>query len=363
MNDRATSLQLQVLTWSNSLMAVRSLDQLAVALAQPPAAAGESLTGMLLLHDPRHELRRLAVGEGKPADSWPGLRFVDSLAGVAPGYGTLHMPWTGPYHAADHGLLIAAGAGCTHLALLPLPRSGGLTGVYNVGSRDGPIALATLGSAWLDHIGAQALASAERQLQRARLLRAGVVDPLTGWNGRHYFLARVREQVAASARHAEPASCIVIDVDGLGSLNEQRGVAAGDAVLVAVGDSIEAQVRASDSFAHLGEDEFAVLLPATAPHAASRLAERILAAVRAATVATAPGERETVRVSIGIAGLDPARFAAEIERKATADEWVSRAQAALYEAKRAGGDRYVVSEISCAGAASAAGRSARRPAR
>ena len=51
----------------------------------------------------------------------------------------------------------------------------------------------------------------------------------------------------------------MIDVDGLGSLNEQRGVAAGDAVLFEVGSVIEAQVRASDSFAHLGEDEFAAL--------------------------------------------------------------------------------------------------------
>jgi two-component system, cell cycle response regulator len=343
MDDRATPLQLQVLAWSNGLMAARSLDQLAASLTLPPAAEGESLTGVLLLLDPMHELRRLAIGDGNHSDSWPGLRFVDSLAGVAPGYGTLHVPWSGPYHAADHGLLIAAETGCTHLALLPLPHSGGLTGVYNVGSHSGPVALATLGTDWLEHIGAQALASAERQLQRARLLRAGVVDPLTGWNGRHYFLARLREQVAASTRSSEPATCMVIDVDGLGGLNERRGIAAGDAVLVEVGNLVEAQVRASDSFAHIGEDEFAALLPATAPRSAAHLAERIVAAVRAASLATSPDAREPMRVSIGIAGLDPAALGAGLDRKATVDEWLSRAHAALYEAKRAGGDRYVVS--------------------
>jgi len=342
MSGRAILLQ-QVLAWSNSLMAARSLDQLAARLAQPPAADGESLTGVLLLLDPRHELRRLAAGEGQQPDSRPGLRFVDSLAGVAPGYGTLHAPWSGPYHPADHGLLIAAEAGCTHITLLPLPRSGGLTGVYNVGSHDGPIALAALEPAWLDHIGAQALASAERQLQRARLLRAGVVDPLTGWNSRHYLLSRLREQVAASARDSQPATCVVIDVDDLGSLNERRGVAAGDAVLFEVGSIIEAQVRASDSFAHIGDDEFAALLPATPPQLATPLAERILAAVRAAPIVTAPGQLEVVRVSIGIAGLDPAALVAGLDRKATADEWLSRAHAALHQAKRAGGDRCVAS--------------------
>lgn len=340
MSDRNVLLQ-QVLAWSNDLMAVRSLDQLADRLARPPAVGAESLTGVLLLLDSRHELRHLATGEGKRTEPRPGLRFVDSLAGVAPGYGALHAPWSGPYHPADHGLLIAAEAGCTHLALLPLPRSGGLTGVYNVGSRDGPAALIALEPAWLDHIGAQALASAERQLQRARLLRAGVVDPLTGWNSRHYFLARLREQVAASVRDSGPACCMVIDVDGLGTLNEMQGVAAGDAVLFEVGGIIEAQVRASDSFAHIGDDEFAVLLPATTPQLATRLAERILAAVRAAPIDTAPGRLAVVRVSIGIAGLDPAALVAGMDRKATADEWLSRAQAALHQAKRAGGDRCV----------------------
>ncbi|MDH4311959.1 MAG: hypothetical protein OEW57_10025, partial [Gammaproteobacteria bacterium] len=79
MSDRAVLSQ-RVLAWSNGLMAVRSLDQLAAGLAQPPAADGESLTGVLLLLDPRHELRRLVAGEGTEPDSWPGLRFVDSLA-------------------------------------------------------------------------------------------------------------------------------------------------------------------------------------------------------------------------------------------------------------------------------------------
>ena len=175
------------------------------------------------------------------------------------------------------------------------------------------------------------------------LLCAGVVDPLTGWNSRHYFLSRMREQLAASVRDSVPATCLLIDVDGLGSLNERRGVAAGDAVLFEVGSIIEAQARASDSFAHLGDDEFAVLLPATPPQFATRLAERILAAVRAAPIVTTPGKLEEVRVSVGIAGLDPAALVAGMDRKATADEWLSRAYAALHQAKRAGGDRCVAS--------------------
>ncbi len=338
----AGALQGSVLAWSTGLMAARTLSQLAALLATPPAAPGEDLTGTLFLLDPRHELRSLAAGDGTAPAS--ALHFTDSLAGVAPGYGTLHAPWAGPYQAADHGLLIAAEEGCRQIALLPLPRSGGLAGVYNIGSRGGPVLLSTLGSAWLDHVAAQALASAERLLQRARLLRAGVVDPLTGWNSRHYFLARLREQVAASTRRKEPATCLVIDVDGLGRLNDRRGIAAGDAALLEIGSLIEAQVRTSDSFAHLGEDEFAAMLPATLPQHATLLAERILAGVRAGSVDAARGggtARASLRVSIGIAGLDPLGPGNGRDTKAVADEWLARAHAALHQAKRAGGDRWL----------------------
>jgi diguanylate cyclase (GGDEF)-like protein len=331
----------RVLDWSSALTGARTLDQLAAALARPPGAAGETLTGVLLLLDPRHELRRLAEGDGPLADTMTGLRFVDSLSGVAPGYSTLHAPWSGPYHASDHVLLIGAEAGCRHLLLLPLPRSGGLTGIYNVGSAGDAVSLGALGAPWLELVASQALVNAERLLQRARLLRAGVVDPLTGWNSRHYFLARVREQVAASERHGEPATCLVIDIDGLGAINDRLGVSVGDAAVLEIGNVLEAQVRASDSFAHIGEDEFAVLLPVTAPLAAVHLAERILAAVRATRFGPPLLGEHPLRVSIGIAGIDPSSLTTGHDRKAAADEWLARAHSALHQAKRAGGDRCV----------------------
>ncbi|MGL6223702.1 MAG: diguanylate cyclase domain-containing protein [Steroidobacteraceae bacterium] len=335
-----TPLAANVLDWSGRLTDARTLGQLAAALVEPPGLPAEPLTGVLLLLDPRHELRRLTGGDERHAEPLPGLCFVDSLSGVAPGYGTLHTPWSGAYHASDHGLLIGAETGCRHLLLLPLPRTGGLTGVYNIGSLAGPVSLASLEARWLELIAAQALVNSERQLQRARLLRAGVVDPLTGWNSRHYFLARVREQVAAGERHGEPATCLVIDVDGLGAINDRHGVAAGDAAVFEVGSVLEAQVRASDAFAHLGEDEFAVLLPATTPMAAAQLAERILRAVRDARGNAPLVDEQPLKVSVGIAGLDMAAPKTRLDRKATADEWLARAHAALHQAKRAGGDRY-----------------------
>jgi diguanylate cyclase (GGDEF)-like protein len=289
----------------------------------------------LLLLDPRHELRALATGTASAPLA--GLRFAPSLAGVAPGYDTLHAPWSGAYRAVDHGLLFAQDTGCQHLLLLPLPRRDGLTGVYNIAGRDRAAALFEAEPAWLEHIADQVGATAERLLHRARLLHAGVVDPLTGWHSRHYFLARLREQLAAGERQQQPASCLVVDVDGLAGLNERHGVAAGDMALLDLGTLLEAQVRACDSFAHLGEDEFAVLLPGADATGAERVAARILEVVRSA----APSGGIRLRVSIGIAVLEPAPRPGGGERKAAVDEWLARAQTALHQAKRAGGDRHV----------------------
>jgi diguanylate cyclase (GGDEF)-like protein len=183
------------------------------------------------------------------------------------------------------------------------------------------------------------------------------VDPLTGWNGRPYVQARMRELVALSERRHEPATCLFVDIDGLGALNEACGVPAGDAALFEAGSRIEALTRASDTFAHLGDDEFALLLPATEARSAVALAERILAAMRASPVPVRPGGFP-LRVSIGLAGLEAAQRGQGAERKAVADQWLAAAHAAMHDAKRAGGDGYA---LSGAAVPSASGRSAPRP--
>ena len=340
-------LHLDILRWSNALLGARTLADLAAVLARPPGGPPAGSSGVLVLADPRHELRMLAAGEGATS----ALRFVDGLAGVAPAYASLHQPWSGAYCAADHALLFDPEQGCTDLTLLPLPRGLALAGVYNVAASGAPPDLAALELEWQQHVACQVLAAAERLFQRARLLRAGVVDPVTGWNSAHYLMTRLREQVAACQRRAEPASCIVVDVDGLGLVNERHGVTTGDRALQEIGTRIESQVRAGDAFAHLGDDEFAVILPATPAALAVHLAERILAVLRAAPVLADPALQ--MGVSIGIAGLAPDRLATCTDRKSVADQWLANARAALHEVKRAGGNGRAVS---CADATSVPGR-------
>ncbi len=276
-----------VVAWSNDLLAARSLAALDAALDRGPSLADESLRGVLLLVDPRHELRLLA--EGEVGDAWRhrGLRFVDGLASIAPSLTALHAPWTGTYHAADHGLVFDEEDASTHVTLLPLSGGVALQGVYAVGARGGMAAFAALDPVWLKHVASEASASAERLFQRARLLRAGAVDPFTGWNSRQYLQARMREQVAAA------------------------------------------------------------LLPATPVAGAGAVAERVPAAMR---VTAGPASVGPLRVSIGIAVLELVPGARTTDRKAVADAWLAQAYAALHLAKLSGGNRHAVSAAGAASA-------------
>ena len=345
----------RLLDWLQAMLRVESLPGLAALATGGPGLPGDPVAGALVLADPAHELRQLAFGEAGRRRAESAAVFVDSLLGVAPQCAALHAPWCGDYRAADPALLLPPAAGATHLLLLPLGRREQLLGVYCLGGRHGPPALAAAGPRWQAQVAAVMVATLERLFDRARLLRIGMTDPLTGWHSRRYLHARLCEELARCHRHGGVASCLVVDVDQLRRVNEQLGPSAGDRVLRELGSRLEVVVRASDTVAHLGGDQFAVLLPGTPAALAAPLAERIRAAMRAAPVEVAPGVVESFGVTMGIAEAQPAADG----RKAAADQWLAEAEAALHRAKREGSGW----AISSAAGTSAAGTAAPRPAR
>jgi two-component system, cell cycle response regulator len=326
-----------VMRWSNQLLACVSLQAFGDAIGHPPNVGEGAVTGNLVLLDSGHELRRLYSGDNaRPVAPVP-LTFVEALARVAPQYDALHAPWSGAFHASDHGLLFNGATAVTHVVMLPLPCERAIRGVYNLGGEGSLPPLATLEPIWLEHVTGQVAATLERLFHRARMLRTGVVDPVTGWNSREYMHARMREEVARGHRSGQPSTCLVVDVDAMQAINERHGISAGDHALREAASRVESQVRASDSWAHLGSDAFVILLPGTAPLEALALAERILATMRATPVVVAAGLELPLTVSIGMASSGmPGRDA----RKAAANLWLAEAESALHRAKRAGGNRW-----------------------
>ena len=102
--------------------------------------------------------------------------------------------------------------------------------------------------------------SLENAVNRARLVRSGVTDFLTGWHNRRYFHNRLREELARAERTGKPLACLMIDVDNFKEINDRFGHLAGDEALKEVARRAEAEIRAGDTGARFGGDEFAILL-------------------------------------------------------------------------------------------------------
>jgi diguanylate cyclase (GGDEF)-like protein len=326
----------RLLAWERGLLRSGTLDEWLECAAQTPDGAA---TG-LLLADATHELRPLLLGSSEARGVAPSVavQFASSLAGLAPHLLAMQGAWRGDYQAADHALIFPGGAALQHVAILPLHRVGHLIGLYTAASAVA-MPFASLEPGLLDHAADVVVASLDRHLDRIRVLRGGLVDPLTGWNSHRYLQARLREELARAQRERTSVACLVADVDRLQALNDELGYVAGDRALQEIAARIESQVRSSDAAARIGSDAFAVVLPGTEAPLAVRLAERILAAVRTGPIDTGAGTGRDLRVSIGIAACRPQ---AGQDRKMLADQLIADAVAALHRAKQAGGDRYAL---------------------
>ncbi|HEY8465537.1 MAG TPA: GGDEF domain-containing protein [Solirubrobacterales bacterium] len=170
--------------------------------------------------------------------------------------------------------------------------------------------------------------------QRAR------VDGLTGALNRRSFEERANLELARAQREGKPVSLVIIDVDGFKRLNDAHGHPTGDAILRRIANRLELETRQTDAIARPGGDEFAVLLPGATTGDALAVAERLLYA--------GSGEEEPgVTLSIGVATGPPpdGSFRALWEQ----------ADAAMYEAKRAGGNAARVHGLDEPAALAAAG--------
>jgi diguanylate cyclase (GGDEF)-like protein/PAS domain S-box-containing protein len=151
-------------------------------------------------------------------------------------------------------------------------------------------------------------------------------DPLTQLPNRTLFLDRVEHALARQGRHRERLAVMLIDLDDFKMVNDTRGHAAGDALLVAVSERLQGTVRPEDTCARLGGDEFAVLVEGlVSDEEAGQLASRILTALRRPF---GVGDDElSVHASIGTTTSDYGSHAAEL---------LIQADLAMYAAKDAG---------------------------
>jgi diguanylate cyclase (GGDEF)-like protein len=323
-----------------SLLRADSLSQLLDALTLGLRASYSLDAVSVVLLDPQHEIRHLLVAGGERPDEFRHVLFVDSLVGLAPQLAALHKPWLGPFVGADHHLLFPGAAELKSTALVPLPRKDRVTGALCFGSRDPARFTRHHGTEFLAHLGAVAAVCLENAVNRARLLRAGITDFLTGWHNRRYLQQRLKEELARAQRRSGTISCLMIDIDRFKGINDGYGHLAGDNALKEIAHRVEAQIRSMDTAARFGGDELAVLLPEATAAEAVLLAERIRLAIAARPFALTGDIQRELSVSVGVAAVSPGRH--ETDLKALADRLIADADAALYRAKALGRNRVQV---------------------
>lgn len=298
-------------------------------------------TVTIVLCDPDHDVRHLILASEPDDRNLDGLLFVDGLAGLAPQYIALREPWLGDYSAPDHQLIFPATDGLKTIAIIPLKQQGRLFGSLNFGSGDDARFTTEHASDFFAHLGAIASFALENAVNRARLLRSGFTDVLTGWYNRRYLQVRIKEELARVRRHSTPLTCLMLDIDHFKKVNDEYGHAAGDEVLRDLAQLIEGEIRATDVAARYGGEEFVILLPDTDENSGALLAERIRGAVAAHPFTVADGVSISITVSIGVASSSPQR--GDNDLKTAGDALMARADVALYKAKADGRDQVSLS--------------------
>lgn len=169
------------------------------------------------------------------------------------------------------------------------------------------------------------------EAQHRKLRTLATQDSLTGIDNRRAMEEELERVVASHRRHPRAIGLAIIDLDHFKRINDSAGHEAGDRVLQAFTGLVYANTRRSDRFFRYGGEEFVLLLPGADSSALHGTGDKL----REAIVAGLQHDGAAVTVSIG---------AAELRAGETWQDWLGRADAAMYRAKQGGRNRVVVAD-------------------
>lgn len=151
-------------------------------------------------------------------------------------------------------------------------------------------------------------------------------DPLTGIGNRRALNARLEDVITRQHTKLVTASLVVLDMDHFKDVNDTYGHTVGDKILVRLSELVTSQIRVTDDLYRYGGEEFVVVAMGAPREAAQKLAEQLRVAVESSDLLP----ERPVTISLGVA---------ELKQEESYEDWLNRADAAMYEAKRAGRNR------------------------
>ncbi len=164
------------------------------------------------------------------------------------------------------------------------------------------------------------------------LIRQAMRDPLTGALNRRQFNIELYKEIQRSKRYKHDLSMIIFDVDRFKEINDSFGHQTGDYVLQEIGKIVRENIRLMDVFARYGGDEFVILMPEANIHGAIHLAGKLKKSIEEHEFQCT----KKVSCSFGVS---------QYYEDESEDDFIKRADKALYEAKNGGRNRIVASSI------------------
>jgi diguanylate cyclase (GGDEF)-like protein len=156
--------------------------------------------------------------------------------------------------------------------------------------------------------------------------KMSIVDSLTGVYSHAFLLETLRIELSSARRHRSPLSIAMLDIDNFKRINDQNGHPVGDRILRRMCEIIWPKLRAGEVLCRYGGDEFAIVMPNTPLERAEAAAERLRRLIEEKM------RDPEVTISIGVAQ-------AWAESRDDSAVLIRRADARLYDAKRAGRNR------------------------
>ena len=182
----------------------------------------------------------------------------------------------------------------------------------------------------------------DRKAFEAQLSHQALHDPLTGLPNRALLTDRLERALRVEDRHARPLALLFLDLDNFKDINDSLGHVAGDAVLVAVAQRLQGVLRAGDTAARFGGDEFVVLCGDTGAEQAASVAEKIATALAEPVTVGNHDLVVTASVGIALAGTGSGTASGSGTGVEDAGTMLRDADAAMYSAKSHGRAQFEV---------------------
>ncbi|KQV85018.1 diguanylate cyclase [Massilia sp. Root351] len=171
----------------------------------------------------------------------------------------------------------------------------------------------------------------------SKLEQLATTDPLTGIANRRRMTEQISKELDRARRYKHPLALLMVDIDHFKRINDTYGHDVGDQAIVAVAGALSAAMRSIDLVARFGGEEFVLLMPEASLETAGGAAERLRETVAQLRIDLDGGLTVSLTISVGVAASYPQ------EAPDSPSALLVRADKALYQAKKEGRDRVVLS--------------------